>query len=113
PAASRSARPRPARWRSGPALAPRPGEHGTVDPGLQSRDPAAGCQSLRGPSLLSRVEDEDGGSLSEGNDAYHNRTVQSSPAEARVLPSGLKATSYTQPSCPLRVARDAPVAASH
>ena len=35
------------------------------------------------------------------------------PPEAKVLPSGLKATELTPPSCPLRVALASPVAASH
>jgi hypothetical protein len=44
---------------------------------------------------------------------FHRRIVWSSLPEARVLPSGLNATEFTQFVCPLKVARSLPVAASH
>lgn len=43
----------------------------------------------------------------------HSRIVLSSPAEARVLPSGLHATELTASECPLRVARHLRLATSH
>jgi hypothetical protein len=45
--------------------------------------------------------------------ASHTFTVPSWLTEARRVPSGLKATPWTPPSCPVRVRACWPVAASH
>lgn len=48
-----------------------------------------------------------------GSTASHSRTVLSSLAVARVLPSGLNVTAFTEFVCPVRVVRVLPVAGSH
>ena len=49
----------------------------------------------------------------QGGETGHRRTVLSDDPEARVRPSGEKATLLTLPPCPLRVAMVLPLATSH